>query len=275
MVNIHLISFAGGALNYKHAAQRFKKNAESSKFFSSINIETEKTLKTDHKNFWETHKEYILNNDRGFGHYLWKPYLISHHLMQIQENDILVYLDIGCVLNHQNLEARNRFGKYILFTLNQGSLAMMLFNGEFGIKNLSEFAWNTSSILDHLNIPLNLREENQVQAGILFILNNTKNREVMEKWYQLCIRNNYEFLNQNVLEKNMDFVSLRFDQSIFSPLYKKNKMFYIPDETYFPDDWFIHGANYPIWAMRLRNGSNPFGNIFLNYYFRLIEFFVN
>lgn len=275
MTNIHILTFAGGSLNFKQAGERFKNNALSSDFFSSIYIESEKSLKRNHKNFWKVHRNFIYSHKLGFGHYLWKPYIISHYLSIIPENDILFYLDVGCVLNFNNIQALNRFHEYISLVSIHGSLAMQLFDGEFGIDDLSENAWNSIKIMDHLNISEDDRKQNQIQAGILLLKNNTRNKEVMQEWYNLCIKNDYEFLDQNVKGTYEGFVSLRFDQSIFSALYKKYQLFHISDETYFPQKWFTEGAGFPIWAMRLRNGSNPLTESKLNYYFKFIEYLMN
>ena len=46
--------------------------------------------------FWNNHSEFILANKRGYGYWLWKPYLIMKTLEQMNDNDILVYADCGC-----------------------------------------------------------------------------------------------------------------------------------------------------------------------------------
>ena len=49
---------------------------------------------------------------RGGGYWIWKPYIISKMLEQINENDILVYIDAGCHINITK-ESKQRFNEYI------------------------------------------------------------------------------------------------------------------------------------------------------------------
>ncbi len=66
--------------------------------FNKIYSFTEQDLIND-SDFWNKHKDFILKNKRGYGYWVWKPYLISKILKEINDNDILLYLDAGCELN--------------------------------------------------------------------------------------------------------------------------------------------------------------------------------
>ena len=44
--------------------------------------------------FYQQHKS-ILDQPRGAGYWLWKPYYILETLKKLEENDILIYADAG------------------------------------------------------------------------------------------------------------------------------------------------------------------------------------
>ena len=270
---IHLLSFAAGPYNFHRAKIRFSKNAENSKLFDSIEVISGKDLELIHSKFWNEHRRFInANLSTGYGNYLWKPYLINHTLNQINFGDILVYLDIGCFLNVENINARRKFKNYINIVNNYDSLAMQLVDNEFGIKDLSENAWNSESYLNHLNLNSEQRMSNQIQAGILFLKKTSKNLKFTSVWFDLCTYENYKFLAPRL--QNDQGIS-RYDQSVFSPLYKNFGMFSIPDETFFAPNWLDLGEQYPIWAMRNRSGYDPKGNSIQNYIERAVEYFSN
>ncbi len=270
---IYLLSFAAGPYNFQRAKLRFSKNAKNSNLFDSIEILSGKDLELNHSKFWNDHMDFIKENlTTGYGNYLWKPYIINYTLNQINFGDILVYLDIGCFLNVENTNARSKFKNYIDIVNNYDSLAMQLVDNEFGIKDLREIAWNSESYLNHLNLNSKLRMSNQIQAGIVFLKKTSKNLMFTSEWFDLCTYKNYKFLGSEL--QNNQGIS-RYDQSVFSPLYKSYEMFSIPDETFFAPNWSTLGEQFPIWAMRNRSGYNPKGNKIQNYFERAVEYFIN
>ena len=62
--------------------------------------------------FWDQHNDFMENNPFGYGYWLWKPYVVKKQLELMNDNEILCYIDAGCVLNN-NPTAINRFKKYI------------------------------------------------------------------------------------------------------------------------------------------------------------------
>ena len=84
------LSFADKRFNSK----RIKDEALSANCFDKVIVENE-------DNFENWYKERFKDRfkDRGFGYWQWKSYRIRRLLEQIDENDVLVYLDAGCHLN--------------------------------------------------------------------------------------------------------------------------------------------------------------------------------
>jgi hypothetical protein len=248
-------------MKYRKAAMRLKKQALESSFFSSIEVWSPKRIKKLAPAQFENLKRLVNSNNPdavGFGYWYWKPVIIEESLKQLPEGAILVYLDAGCYLNLRNSDAIARFKDYLDLTVNHGSLAMQLNDGEFDIEDLREKSWTSEMVLDQLCVQEEFRETNQIQAGIQLIAVNSESRNFASLWTQTCESNNFELLIGTADNAIDNFESHRYDQSIFSCLYKEAGRFHIPDETYFMPDWKISGRNFPIWAMRNRDGIDPF-----------------
>ena len=97
-IKLHFITFGGGSENYYQAVERLCGQVKSLEIFDSITGYTDKDIKSDEV-FWNKHKNFIINNKRGYGYWIWKPYLILKKLKEINDNDILLYLDCGCEIN--------------------------------------------------------------------------------------------------------------------------------------------------------------------------------
>jgi len=58
-------------------------------------IFTEKMI----EDFIDEHKNYFINS-KGFGWWVWKPYIIYKTLLEMNDNDILCYIDSGIIVNN-------------------------------------------------------------------------------------------------------------------------------------------------------------------------------
>ena len=83
----HFITFA--TEDHMSFAQKNVESALSVGKFDTATIYTMNDL-DDH---FKEKNQYILNNKRGSGYWLWKPYIIFKKLLEIDENDILCYND--------------------------------------------------------------------------------------------------------------------------------------------------------------------------------------
>jgi hypothetical protein len=274
---IHFLTFAAGNTAIRMAGRRLSREAIKSDIFESVICETENSLKRD-SNFWDIHSAFITSsqNTRGWGKWLWKPYIIMKHLERIPENSLLLYLDAGCHLNLSQENSRERFYEYCSIAAKDGALAMQLVNGQFELKefdDLSEESWCPQDILSYLRVPDSLRKTPQIQAGILLFRNDYKSKEFINNWFDLAILNNYAFLQDYPRSSlgNVNFRGHRYDQSIFSPLYKLSKLPTIADETWFQPNWKIQGASFPIWAMRNKSGKDFRENFFWNIRQRILH----
>ena len=94
---INFITF-GSHDNYIDAGIRLINQASDLKIFNDIKLYSKDDLESD-INFWNKNKDFIINNPRGFGYWIWKPYLIKKSMDQMKDNDILLYLDCGCEID--------------------------------------------------------------------------------------------------------------------------------------------------------------------------------
>jgi hypothetical protein len=247
-MNIHLISF-GDTLNYGGALTRMLVTAsqwmhENTRVFSSVNIFHERHVQQN-ADFWSLHSEFIKNNPRGFGYWLWKSWLIEKVMQGIPDNDIVLYMDAGCQIN---TKAIDRFRDYCKIAQEHDICC-------FHLPGFLERQWTKADTAarilgthDH-----DLMHTNQIIATTAFFINNQKIRNFLSEWYSLSCENNYQFLTDQVSvnDNHNDFQAHRHDQSIFSLLIKKYNMCQsLPDETYFAPDWKTLGSGHPIWATR-------------------------
>jgi hypothetical protein len=271
--SVHLITFYSDS-KYRKAALRLKKQALRSSVYSSAEIWNPKLIKKATPNQFENLQRIINSNPKkkvGYGYWYWKPVIIEQSLKTLPAGTILVYLDAGCYLNLNNTKSEARMNDYIQFTRTHGSLAMQLLDGEFGITDLSEKSWTSHVVLDELEISEESRNSNQIQAGIQILEVNSNNLAFVTKWRATCERSDFEFLMGVRGSNNTGFQSHRYDQSIFSCLYKKDAKFTIPDETYFEPNSNTEGSEFPIWAMRNRDGIDPFDFKIQDLYARILR----
>lgn len=250
---IHLISY--GNNRFKNSKVRLKKEAENTNWFDSINIYGPEDLDEDFK---EDFKD-VLNKSRGGGYWIWKINIILKKLKDINDEDILIYMDSGCKINKSGEE---RFKEYI----------NMLKDSELGFisfqlcKNRSERNWTTKEIFNYFNVDINsdMAINNQYFAGILIMKKNQHLKKILD----LTLKTYYDnpLLITDHYNKNSQlkcFKDNRHDQSIFSLIRKIHGSIVISDETRYRHKKKRMSSldrqicrlkwKYPFWAARIRN----------------------
>jgi hypothetical protein len=217
----YCITFAGGSRhNYMPAALRLMKQARNINLFNECLMYSDKYLQSDNE-FWSKHGEFIKKNQRGYGYWLWKPYIIKKTFEKAMDGDIILYVDAGCELLYRK---RNLFLHYFQFVQNDliiGSLSIT------GGKSHYENQYNKMDLI--MNLEMNDEKylsTHQRQAGAILFYVNEKTRDLVNKWYDIA-SNNYHFIDDSPsINKNLNsFIEHRHDQSIFSLLTKKYDIF--------------------------------------------------
>ena len=236
---IYFTTFGGPCENHHSAVDRVCSEAEQIKKFDKIIGYTEKNLIND-KKFWNKHGNFIIKNKRGYGYWLWKSYLIKKTMKEMNDNDILVYVDAGCTIN---LNGRKRLLEYF----------DIVNNSKFGILSFSldffEKKWCKMDIINYYEAHY-LLETKQLLAGIFILKKCNHTINLIKEWYNGCCKYNLVDDSPSNSINDSSFIENRHDQSIFSILRKKIGSEVIDDETYFYPEWDIRGHNFPFWATR-------------------------
>jgi hypothetical protein len=209
---LNFITFGGPNRNYHDAVDRLYKQAKLFDIFSTVTKYTEKDLQNDN-DFWTKHGKFIQNNRRGYGYWLWKPYLILKKLKEIDDNDILLYLDAGCELD---INGKNYFiNKFIPLTNEKKIISTETSSNDikFTKKDLVIFTKMENSPL---------LADRHMQAGTLMMTNDNTIKKLFEEFYQIASEN-YNLLDdsQSINKNHESFIEHRHDQSIFNMLVKK------------------------------------------------------
>lgn len=205
-----LITFAGGDEKYFELAKQLKNSASE----YETTIYTQKFLK-HHEDFWTKHKEFITNNQRGYGYWLWKPFVIQQVMKTMQNDEILFYCDADFIL---------RKDRNFLEKLKKDVKNNKIITSSTGEK---EKSWNKKDTINRLGVTIN-EEDMQVQAGTLLIYVCDETRNLIDEWYSICCEQDYHYIDDSAsIEPNYKlFKEHRHDQSIFSLLLKKHNIPY-------------------------------------------------
>lgn len=156
--------------------------------------------------FLEQNK-FILEQGRGAGYWLWKPYFINKFLQQISEGDYLVYMDSGAFFikdPSEYIEMTNTEKGHISFSM---------------IQRTSKWTKGDCFYEINKNKDYEFSEKNQLQATYLIFMNNKFTRYFVSKWLGYCCKDNLITDSPNIHLSNMqDFIDHRHDQSIYSLL---------------------------------------------------------
>ena len=222
------ITFGGPSDYYRQRVTQISEEARNINVFNHIVGYTDKDLVND-TDFWDKHGEFISTHERGYGYWLWKPYLTQITLENLLDNDILVYADAGCTINPQGFPRLLEYFDIV----NKSEHA----NLSFRTVHL-EKTWTKMDTFEYYGAKdnENIFETEQLVGGIYVIRN-----------YNLIDDSPSSIPNDPSFNEN------RHDQSIFSVVRKKYGTEMTDfDETYFDTDWYGAGIKYPFWATRLK-----------------------
>lgn len=238
---IHLIIY--GDHRYYKTKIRLENEAKISNWFDSITLYDYNDLDNDFKNKYNN----ILKENRSGGFCIWKPYFLKKKINEIDNNDILVYLDAGCKINNK---AFKRFNEYIEILNNKSIICFQLNNEANSPDAFFEKTWTTKEIFDYFDCvnDNNICNTNQFVGGILLFKKNQISLNIINTFYNVIKDNVLLFTNYYNNNQNSYFIDNRHDQSIFSIIRKKNIKYceIIKDETYPPNN-----INFPFWASRI------------------------
>lgn len=252
-MTLNFLAF-GSHANYIEAGKRLLNQAKSLDLFDKLDLYNADDLKKD-KDFWDRHGEFIQNNKRGYGYWIWKSYLIDKTMDKLNDGDILLYCDIGCeiiqnekryILEYIEAVKKYKILAHALYVTNEYAFSKMDLILKLGMTNYNEVYFC------------------QIESGIILLEVNDLTRKIIKEWYNLmCDYHNIDdspSINKNVFF----FYEHRHDQSVFSLLLKKYKLF----TDIIKEDKCIK-------YIRNRTGKSKFDGIHIykyNYNFRNYDF---
>jgi len=213
----YLIFFGDDGFKYKK--QLLKKEAELTGWFDEIIIHSPETV----SDFLNEHRDFVSKNKRGYGYWIWKPYIILKLLEQINEDDTITYIDCGAsILNHK----KNKFDEY-LNLLNNTDHPIIAFGEHSNYPDYSEKHFQKMKILKKFNLDNDQEFLNsgQVESGIFICKKTDFTVKFFQEWLDLLLEDNYSLVDDKDDLKQLDcFIENRHDQSVFSILCKLRKV---------------------------------------------------
>ncbi len=238
MKNYKIFLLAFSTTNLKLTINRFKDQAKHSKYFSDIKVFTNKSI----DNFLKKKINVIRKSsgNRGYGYWIWKPYLILNEINNLDKNDIIIYLDIGC---HIISDKKKRFDEYLNF-LRKGNdiLGFQYFHPseksfeKIKFPNREEYKYTKADLLKYFNFLNNEKvfKTPQFWAGCIFFKKTDFSVSFLQEWIK--VYENFSLIDDSPSkEKNFNnFIENRHDQSVYSLLCKK---YNVKSLSAFECDW--------------------------------------
>jgi hypothetical protein len=204
----YLVNYATS--NFYRSQERL--NASALKFgIDQVFCNQEKDLKgTD---FYRKNQE-ILDQSRGAGHWIWKPYFILEALYKVNDNDIIVYSDSGIeIIGHLDP----------LFEICQKQGGIMLFRTH----NHLNKTWTKRDCFVLMGCDsAEYWEAEQLMGGFSIFIKNERNIKFVKEWLDYCCN---KFIITDIpnvcgLANFPGFRAHRHDQSVLSILGVKHKI---------------------------------------------------
>lgn len=216
------LSFADTRM--KASLNRISAQAQETSLFDKILIFTEESLDEDFREKWNA----VLRRDvRGYGYYVWKPYVIWKVLESLPEGSFLLYCDAG---SHINLQAKGKIQSYFK-ALEKDSLGIKAFRVS-ALFHGKERHWTKGDVFDSFCCRGNreVTESAQYESGHILFRKCERSMEFLREWYEVYLTNFSLVDDSKSKSPDMkEFFENRHDQSVFSVLYKINGGMPLPD----------------------------------------------
>jgi len=245
---VHGISYA--SRTFKNRKSKIEEQGICSGYFDEFKCVTEEDVDED----FIKKVGSVWGMARG-GYWVWKPYIIYEKLKTLKDNDILVYVDAGCSINHR-ANAKKRFNEYIEMVNNHWTGLLRFQLGD----NCKEEFYTNKHFLNYFESRYAVKvdeylQHNQLLSGILIMRKTSFVMNFFAEHLKMLSEDPTIHTDVHTTENE----NHRHDQSVMSMLYKyMNGDLIIPDETWFSG---ISGngafgeaksMNYPIWATRFQ-----------------------
>lgn len=213
MSKIHFITFAGGEA-YVQSGRRIRREAEKLNIFSSVKTYT-------NRDFAKSISLSLISLcPRGFGYWLWKPWIILDKLQKVNYGDVVVYTDCGCELHDNPLGWTE-----LLDNLSEvDMLAMQYRSGEiYPWGNCDILRWTKKDCIDYFSkgISTDWVYQPQCPSGFFVAKKTKESMQFVQDWFRIMAFRPDLVIDTIGPEMNDQydcFSEHRHDQSIFTNL---------------------------------------------------------
>lgn len=243
---LHLITAGLGSRSWERAASRLAHQARSTGWFTTITNYDVELLDRQLPEFRRDNSRLLTEGTRGFGYWLWRPYVIRKALMENDDNETVLFLDAGCELN-KTASSEIRLDFYIAHAQRYGICIMRTSH------LLTE--WCKRDTLDVFQISVN-SEIRTLEPGAMFLKKSDSNQQLMTEWINYGRCKDFHLLDDSPsdLPNSNRFREHRHDQAILTCLLRSRSDVSLEQETYFAKEgWNKAGKPYPIWVTRNRS----------------------
>ena len=198
--------------------------------------------------FWARHGPFVKAHHRGYGFWIWKPYLIQRELAALRDDDILVYSDAGAIiLSDEGAHTAMAKSFQSVQKLPGGICASQV--------NFS-YQWCKESVFAALEVTNDQdKQKNQYEGGRIICRKNPAAMRVINHWAALVQEQHYHLFDNSpsFLPNHEDFREHRHDQAVFSILmYRYGGEFWQQvHEIFKSSGWLKHEAPF------LLRGEDP------------------
>lgn len=210
MARLHFLTFGDGSPQLRGAGIRLQKEALRTKVFATAEFYHLRRIRDEYPLFWEQHRNFLLTAKRGLGYFLWKPFLVATKLMEISENDFLIYADAGCeIIPEMTQDLVDLLPTEP--TMDLSAVPLEPFH--------TTARWTNNCCLRHLDNSYELLDRPQIGATFMFLRNTNASRGFTARWLEWCIFDDYCCIIDRPGEvESAKFEEHRHDQSVFSLL---------------------------------------------------------
>ncbi len=201
-MGVVLVSAAFGK-KYRGAKRRFVSQFNSSKVVDKLFIFDDQWISS--LNLGEKSNLFISK-------FVWKPYVVSEVMSQLVNQDILIYLDIGCEFNDEMLSR---------------AIDCIRFNGSTFMRlDHSLISWISPHLLGKGPFLEVNSDDPCVAAGTLFLIKNDITSKLIAEWLEWTMVSDYMYAIGGGVKNH------RHDQSILSAIISKYNFYTINDNCY-------------------------------------------
>jgi hypothetical protein len=244
-LNWNVVIFADGDVGTVAAGFRLARQAQKMRQFSSVEVYDYSRLALECDVLGHLPENVFL--ERGFGYWLWKPFLINRTARKYPGEGIL-YLDAGCEFRSTS-PARKR----LRFLLN----AATEFGFLAGLTSFAEIQYTKRDVCEHFGLSSEMLQSPQVAATWIAFVATDESCLLLDTWCGYALRRPMIDDSASLQAEHESFVEHRHDQSLLSCL-AKNANLVVCDSRFSGSRWLrgIDAIRDPIVQHRNRTGAS-------------------